>query len=152
MSDPDTDSRDTLPIERGFPIEQVNDLADREGRAKIHYRPLSTMHKWLARRLGSVFRAISLYSLVDDPSDIELDSTDKGSQSLSDFSDDDADITEDQALAQLIESVSLTEPDALWELYSRDVRVNGKTHPRSIHGWWNEPHGDYPSWGSRNWC
>ena len=72
MPNPDSDSRNTLPIERGFPIEQVNDLADREGRAKLYYRPLSTMHKWWARRLGSVFRAITLYSLVDDPDSVEV--------------------------------------------------------------------------------
>jgi putative DNA methylase len=36
MSDSDANSREELPIERGFPIEQVNDLADREGRAKLY--------------------------------------------------------------------------------------------------------------------
>ncbi|HET7324871.1 MAG TPA: DUF1156 domain-containing protein [Halococcus sp.] len=126
MSDPDADSRDTLPIERGFPIEQVNDLADREGRAKMYYRPLSTMHKWWARQLGSVFRAISLYSLVDDPSAVERHTADQETLNLSAFSDGDTeDTTED--LSQLIEAVSLSNPDALWELYPKDVRVNGKT-------------------------
>jgi adenine-specific DNA methylase len=127
MSDPDANSRDTLPIERGFPIEQVNDLADREGRAKMYYRPLSTMHKWWARRLGSVFRAISLYSLVDDPSAVEIHSADQENLNLSDFGDGDTEDTTTEDLAQLIESVSLTEPDALWELYPKDVRVDGKT-------------------------
>jgi len=127
MPNPDANSRETLPIERGFPIEQVNDLADREGRAKMYYRPLSTMHKWWARRLGSVFRAISLYSLVDDPSAVEIHSTDQENLNLSDFGNGDTEESTTEDLAQLIESVSLTEPDALWELYPKDVRVDEKT-------------------------
>ena len=127
MSDPDANSRDTLPIERGFPIEQVNDLADREGRAKMYYRPLSTMHKWWARRLGSVFRAISLYSLVADPSAVEIHTADQENLNLSDFGDGDSEDIAAEDLSDLIEGVSLTNPDALWELYPKDVRVDGKT-------------------------
>jgi len=128
MSDPDANSRDTLPIERGFPIEQVNDLADREGRAKMYYRPLSTMHKWWARQLGSVFRAISLYSLVDDANAVEIHGVDKENLNLADFNGGDTnDINPTEDLDQLIDSVDLTEPDALWELYPKDVRVSGKT-------------------------
>lgn len=54
------------PIERTFPINQVNEIAEREALAKRYYRPVYTMHKWWARRLGSVFRAIAIYSLFDD--------------------------------------------------------------------------------------
>jgi adenine-specific DNA methylase len=81
MSDSNA-SRSDLPIERGFPIEQVNDLADREGRAKLHYRPLTTMHKWWARRLGCVFRTISLYSLVSDPDRVSVRDPDKEDHDL----------------------------------------------------------------------
>ncbi|WP_276281881.1 DUF1156 domain-containing protein [Halorussus caseinilyticus] len=126
MSDSDPDSRERLPIERGFPVEQVNDLADREGRAKLHYRPLSTIHKWWARRLGSVFRAISLYSLVDDPETVEVREPGGEDVDLSDFGDDSADSAGDD-IGQLLDSVSLTDPDALWDLYAKDVRVEGKS-------------------------
>ena len=64
--------RKELPIERGFPIERVNEIAQKEGRAKMYYRPIYTMHKWWARRLGCVFRTISLYSLLDDPEKVEV--------------------------------------------------------------------------------
>jgi putative DNA methylase len=127
MSDSDTNSQDTLPIERGFPIEQVNDLADREGRAKMYYRPLSTMHKWWAKRLGSVFRAISLYSLVDDPTATEIHDPGHGNLNLPDFSDNDSQNNTAEDISQLIESVSLSNPDTLWNLYPKDVRVDGKT-------------------------
>jgi adenine-specific DNA methylase len=54
------------PIERTFPISEVNRIAGREAHAKRYYRPVYTMHKWWARRLGSVFRTIALYALADE--------------------------------------------------------------------------------------
>jgi hypothetical protein len=54
----EADERTTLPIERSFPIERVNEIASKEGRAKMYYRPIYTMHKWWARRLGCVFRCV----------------------------------------------------------------------------------------------
>ncbi|MFW9814155.1 MAG: DUF1156 domain-containing protein [Candidatus Thorarchaeota archaeon] len=53
------------PIESTFPIAQVNKIAEKEstGFGRRHYRPVYVMHKWWARRLGSVFRTILLYSL-----------------------------------------------------------------------------------------
>jgi len=44
-------------IERDFPIEKLNPVALGEGNSK---KPIYRMHKWWARRLGSVFRAIVL--------------------------------------------------------------------------------------------
>jgi len=61
----DTEDYDPKPIEKYFPIEEVNKIADKESKAKRYYRPVYTMHKWWARRLGSVFRTILLYSLAD---------------------------------------------------------------------------------------
>lgn len=54
------------PIEKDFPIEQVNEIAEREAHAKEKYRPVLFIHKWWARRLGTVFRTIVLYTLVDE--------------------------------------------------------------------------------------
>ena len=54
------------PIEKDFPIEHVNEIAEREAHAKEKYRPVLFIHKWWARRLGSVFRTILLYTLVDE--------------------------------------------------------------------------------------
>jgi putative DNA methylase len=80
-------------IESTFPTIKVNIIAEKEstGFGRRHYRPVYVMHKWWARRLGSVFRTILLYSLADD----RLDEW-NGKQ------------------------------DSLWELYSRDVDLNGK--------------------------
>ncbi|MHA2190943.1 MAG: hypothetical protein ACXAAP_11965 [Candidatus Thorarchaeota archaeon] len=49
-------------------MSEVNKIAEKEstGFGRRHYRPVYTMHKWWARRLGSVFRTILLYSLSDD--------------------------------------------------------------------------------------
>jgi len=44
-------------IERDLPIEQINPVALAEGNSK---KPVYQMHKWWARRLGSVFRALIL--------------------------------------------------------------------------------------------
>src|SRR6056297_3651718 len=63
---PREEGRPDLPIERGFPIERVNEIAEKESRAKQYYRPIYTMHKWWARRPGCLFRAISMYSLLDE--------------------------------------------------------------------------------------
>ncbi|MFW9777466.1 MAG: DUF1156 domain-containing protein [Candidatus Heimdallarchaeota archaeon] len=49
-------------IEQFFPYTLVSKLAYRESNAKRYYRPVLTLHKWFARRLGSVFRAILIYS------------------------------------------------------------------------------------------
>ena len=44
-------------IEQHFPVEMLNQVALSEGNSK---KPVYRMHKWWARRLGSVFRAIVL--------------------------------------------------------------------------------------------
>jgi len=113
------EERNTLPIERGFPIEQVNEIAEKEGRAKQWYRPIYTMHKWWARRLGCVFRAISLYSLVDDPDKVEVFDPGQNS-SLSDYT------TDKDRVQELIDNVDLNDPESLWELFPKDVRVEDK--------------------------
>jgi adenine-specific DNA methylase len=113
--------RTELPIERGFPIEQLNDIAEKEGYggARQWYRPIYTMHKWWARRLGSVFRAISIYTLLDDPQDIEIFEPGQNTQ-LTDFQGSEVD------LPKLIEQVSLDDPASLWDIYPKDVRVQDK--------------------------
>ena len=63
--------RPELPIERGFPIERVNEIAQKEGRAKQWCRPIYTMHKWWARRPGCLFRAITMYSLLDGDTTVD---------------------------------------------------------------------------------
>ena len=49
-------------IENDFPIEEIDLIALREGNSK---RPVYRMHKWWARRLGSVFRML-LVTLLSD--------------------------------------------------------------------------------------
>src|SRR6056297_1233567 len=111
--------RTELPIERGFPIERVNEIAAKEGRAKMHYRPIYTMHKWWARRLGCVFRTICLYSLLDDPESVEVFEPGEETTTLGDFGDG-------IDVATLLENVDLEDPESLWELYPKDVRVEDK--------------------------
>ncbi len=48
------------PLEETFPVEKINPLALAEGNAK---KPIYRMHKWWARRLGSVFRMVVLAAL-----------------------------------------------------------------------------------------
>jgi adenine-specific DNA methylase len=113
--------RTELPIERGFPIERVNEIAAKESRAGMHYRPIYTMHKWWARRLGCVFRAISLYTLLDDANSTSVRHLGKsGSSTL------DTGRSSKKKLKQDIASVSAVNPDSLWDYYSKDVTVENK--------------------------
>jgi adenine-specific DNA methylase len=79
------------------------------------------MHKWWARRLGCVFRAISLYTLVDDPDQITVDYPDADKDTLTDFAD------ESSELEQLINAVDLSDPESLWPLYTKDVQLEDKS-------------------------
>jgi len=116
--------RTELPIERGFPIERVNEIAEKEGRAKMYYRPIYTMHKWWARRLGCVFRAISLYTLLDDPEKVSVFEPGHEGGTLAAYGDDAENPSVD--IASLIDGVNMSDPESLWELYPKDVRVEDK--------------------------
>jgi len=50
-------------IESDFPILEVSKLAEKESWRKEINRPIYHIHKWWAKRLGSVFRAIALAAL-----------------------------------------------------------------------------------------
>lgn len=89
------------PIEIDFPIEQVNEIAEREAHAKEKFRPIYFIHKWWARRLGCVFRTIVLYSLLDE----------------------DAKVLEDNGKWRPVTKEELENP---WLLYLRDVDLGGK--------------------------
>jgi len=47
-------------IETNFPFEHLSEVAEIESWRKEVHRPIYHMHKWWARRLGSVFRAVIL--------------------------------------------------------------------------------------------
>lgn len=111
--------RKELPIERGFPIERINEIAEKEGRAKQWYRPIYTMHKWWARRPGCLFRSICLYSLLDDPEKVEIYEPGEN-ETLRDFGGGHSNIE------KLIENVDMADPESLWELYPKDVRIDDK--------------------------
>jgi putative DNA methylase len=57
-------------IEANFPIEPLSHLAQLESWRKEVSRPTYYVHKWWARRLGSVFRAILLGTLLDESEDV----------------------------------------------------------------------------------
>ena len=90
------------PIEIGSPIEELNKIADKEAKAKRYYRPIYTIHKWWARRLGSVFRTILLYTLVDNDTKV---------------------LSEGGTTWRKISDEELQNP---WLLYFKDVDVGGK--------------------------
>lgn len=57
-------------IESNFPFEHIDAIAEMESWRKEINRPLSYIHKWWAKRLGSVFRANVLGVLLDNTQDI----------------------------------------------------------------------------------
>ena len=97
------------PIEISFPIDQVNEIAEKEAHAKRYYRPVYTMHKWWARRLGSVFRTMILYALADEEMTVD-------GERQSTFSEDNG-----------LSEIDWENPDALWDYYLEDVDFDDKT-------------------------
>lgn len=53
-----------------FPFEFLSALAERESWRKEVYRPIYHVHKWWAKRLGSVFRGILLGCLLPEEEDL----------------------------------------------------------------------------------
>jgi putative DNA methylase len=54
-----------------FPFEFLSQLAERESYRKEVFRPIYYLHKWWAKRLGSVFRGIILGSVLTEGSDLK---------------------------------------------------------------------------------
>ena len=54
------EKRLAMQIDTRFPLNKLNELARMESFNKHYYRPPNYLHKWWARRLGSVFRTIIL--------------------------------------------------------------------------------------------
>jgi len=92
------------PIEKDFPIEKVNEIANEEGKggtSRPSFEPLLYLHKWWAKRLGSVFRTIVIYTLLDENTEII---NEKG----------------------LKRKVTVKELENPWSLYLKDVDFKGK--------------------------
>src|SRR2546426_7673708 len=53
-----------------FPFEFLSRIAERESWRKEIYRPVYHLHKWWAKRLGSVFRGILLGCALNETDDL----------------------------------------------------------------------------------
>jgi len=62
--------KSTLIESDEFPIEFLSRLAERESWRKEDHRPIYHVHKWWAKRLGSVFRGILLGTVLPDDADL----------------------------------------------------------------------------------
>lgn len=56
-----------MPIEDNYRISFVAELALREKQIQQNYRPIIAVHKWFARRPGSLFRSLILSEFGDQP-------------------------------------------------------------------------------------
>lgn len=65
------DSSPTWIESDNFPIDFLSLLAERESWRKEIYRPIYHVHKWWAKRLGSIFRGLLLGCLLPDSSNFE---------------------------------------------------------------------------------
>ena len=54
-------------IEKDFEISFIADLALREKQIQQNYRPIIAVHKWFARRPGSLFRGLLLSEFSKRP-------------------------------------------------------------------------------------
>lgn len=59
-----------MQIDARFPLNELNELARLESYNKHYYRPVTYLHKWWARRLGSVFRTIILSTFLGEGQDV----------------------------------------------------------------------------------
>lgn len=55
----------TSALENGFPAAEISRIAENESWRKEVHRPATATHKWWAKRLGSVFRAILTAAVTD---------------------------------------------------------------------------------------
>ncbi|MEO8926883.1 MAG: hypothetical protein ABI306_06935 [Caulobacteraceae bacterium] len=58
-----------MSIERRFDISLVASLALKEKQIQQNYRPIIAVHKWFARRPGTLFRGLLLSEFIDRPLD-----------------------------------------------------------------------------------
>ena len=58
---------DTMPIETDFDVALIAKMALREKQIQQHYRPIIAVHKWFARRPGTLFRGLTLAEFGDRP-------------------------------------------------------------------------------------
>ena len=56
-----------MSIENNFDISLIAALALREKQIQQNYRPIIGVHKWFARRPGSLFRGLVLSEFNDKP-------------------------------------------------------------------------------------
>src|SRR5260221_5846762 len=54
-----------------FPFEFISQLAERESWRKEVYRPIYHVHKWWAKRLGSIFRGAILGCVLPDEANLQ---------------------------------------------------------------------------------
>lgn len=59
-----------MRLDSSFPLAKLNELARLESYNKHYYRPANYLHKWWARRLGSVFRTILLATFLNEGQDV----------------------------------------------------------------------------------
>lgn len=70
-----------MSVERRFDVSLVADMALREKQIQQNYRPIIGVHKWFARRPGTLFRGLILSEFAED----RLQDSFFGSNDLSDF-------------------------------------------------------------------
>src|SRR3954447_25587761 len=61
------DIENTMTIERRFDISLIASLALKEKQIQQNYRPIIAVHKWFARRPGTLFRGLVLSEFGEHP-------------------------------------------------------------------------------------
>lgn len=56
-----------MSIETRFDVPLIARMASREKQIQQHYRPIIAVHKWFARRPGTLFRGLILAEFCDKP-------------------------------------------------------------------------------------
>jgi putative DNA methylase len=56
-----------MSIEQNYSIRLIASMALREKQIQQNYRPIIAVHKWFARRPGTLFRGLLLSEFADKP-------------------------------------------------------------------------------------
>src|ERR1700712_6060838 len=67
MLSQEEDLENVMTIERRFDISLIASLALKEKQIQQNYRPIIAVHKWFARRPGTLFRGLVLSEFGDRP-------------------------------------------------------------------------------------
>ena len=124
-----------MSIERDFDVTMIAGLALREKQIQQNYRPIIGVHKWFARRPGTLFRGLLLAEFADRSlQDSFFDSNDLSGRRIADpFMGGGTPLLEANRLGCDVEGFDVN-PMATWIVREEITHLDLKTYERAAEG------------------